>query len=60
VKAAFPYDIAELCLGIKGGNFNMLCPQRYMTIFKRFQLKGILKRRYRRLFLNVLNQPSNP
>ncbi|CAK9218379.1 unnamed protein product [Sphagnum troendelagicum] len=29
VKAAFTYDIAKLCLGIKGGNFNMLCPQRY-------------------------------
>jgi hypothetical protein len=29
VKAAFTYDIAKLWLGIKGGNFNMLCPQRY-------------------------------
>jgi tetratricopeptide (TPR) repeat protein len=29
VKAAFIYDIAKLCLGVKDGNFNMLCPQRY-------------------------------
>jgi tetratricopeptide (TPR) repeat protein len=29
VKAAFIYDIAKLCFGVKGGKFNMLCPQRY-------------------------------
>ncbi|CAM6068787.1 unnamed protein product [Sphagnum tenellum] len=29
VKAAFIYDIAKLCLGVKDGKFNMLCPQRY-------------------------------
>ncbi len=29
VKAPFIYDIAKLCLGVKDGNFNMLCPQRY-------------------------------
>jgi tetratricopeptide (TPR) repeat protein len=29
VKAAFIYDIAKLCLGVKDGKFNMLCPRRY-------------------------------
>jgi len=30
VKAAFTYDIAKLCFGVKDGKFNMLlCPQRY-------------------------------
>jgi hypothetical protein len=33
VKAAFTYDIAKLCLGIKGANFNVLCPQRYEKIW---------------------------
>jgi len=42
VKAAFTYDIAKLCLGMKGGNFNMLCPPRYDHLQK-IQLKGIVK-----------------
>jgi hypothetical protein len=29
VKAAFIYDIAKICLGVKDGNLNMLCRQRY-------------------------------
>jgi tetratricopeptide (TPR) repeat protein len=50
VKAAFIYDIAKLCLGVKDGNFNMLCPQRYDHLQK-ISVEGHTKKEISKIVL---------
>jgi hypothetical protein len=66
VKAAFIYDIAKLCLGVKDGNFNMLCPQRYDHLQK-ISVEGHTKKEISKIvfecaestFQSIKDHPTN-
>jgi len=66
VKAAFIYDIAKLCPGVKDGNFNMLCPQRYDHLQK-ISVEGHTKKEILKIvfecaestFQSIKDHPTN-
>jgi len=66
VKAAFIHDIAKLCLGVKDGNFNMLCPKRYDHLQK-ISVEGHTKKEISKIvfecaestFQSIKDHPTN-